>query len=188
MMHCYTTFIVGFFLTTVNSLAYDLTYFGSATITDGFDTDDSVGLQGSGIFPAGSGVASTGTYDQALPLDDPCNHKHDISDNFEKRALVPCPDEKNGNNVPSGNTPASPGTPNNPEIPGTKQPLRPEPQFPPDPNLLPNGNPWIEIDSTDEPRKRCGYWKKTYVCTGGTERLPLVDGCYLCTLYFDDIS
>lgn len=164
-------------MTTVNSLAYDSTSFGSATSIDGSDTDDSVelpsfDLQGPGIFPAGSGVDSTHIYAQAPPLD-PCKHKNVVSGNFKKRTLLPCPeDQEDGKKVPSGNTPGVPGNPEPPgqeiKVPGSE---------------LENDNPWIQLDSFfyDPSRKRCDWWKKLYICDGSTYKAEtgLVDGCLL---------
>lgn len=183
-MHWYPIFTISFFIATIKSLPYDLTYLGSEPVTDELPFANSVQLQDSGILPAGSDVGSLGLANPMLSLKPDCdpNHTGEIGYNFEKRSVLrPCPEDKKAT-VPSVSAPGTPGPPKSSEPQGS--PGNPEPPEPKVPSfdVDRNPNPFIVIDSTDPSQKRCDYLKQTYVCTGRLKVNLEVDNCYLCTL------
>lgn len=113
------------------------------------------------------------------------NSSEKVSYNFKREALLPCPEDQRGPEKgilsPSPPTPPRRGTP---PVPANQDPKVPDLED----ILDPNKNPFIEIDSTEPHEKRCDGYKKTYICDGVLRPDGTVDGCYLCTLYFDAIS
>lgn len=170
-MHCYIFFIVSFFffMTTENSLAYEL--------TDPEPRAQIGDLDLSANFPEFPGSDNPPDISEADVL--PCDT---VGFNFEKRAVAeaPCNEVRRNQNLENENgnikTPSSGsdvpsttnGQPNNPEIK--------VPSIEVDVNL----NPFIRIDRFDDARRRCSALKKTYVCTGRLDSLRNVEGCYLC--------